>query len=135
MAESALVATYARRVRASAERVWENVLDWEHLPYLHSQAFSSVRRLSGDANGWRGEVGLVGSPGSVAAIDVALDRSLPEYARSAATSAMGRLGDPSVTPALIELLDSGLEPRRAAKVRPSGPPPSRRRSSCPRARC
>lgn len=49
-------------------------------------------------------------------IDVAFDRSLPEYARSAATSALGRLGDPSVTPALIELLDSGLEPRRAATL-------------------
>ena len=26
------VATYERLIRAPEERVWENVLDWEHLP-------------------------------------------------------------------------------------------------------
>ena len=29
------VATYRRRIGASLERVWENVHDWEHLPWLH----------------------------------------------------------------------------------------------------
>ena len=29
--ELALAATYTREVRAGIERIWENVLDWEHL--------------------------------------------------------------------------------------------------------
>jgi hypothetical protein len=29
-----LVATYRRTIHASLERIWENVLDWEHLPDL-----------------------------------------------------------------------------------------------------
>lgn len=72
-------AVYERELDASVERIWENVLDWEHLPYLHSQAFSSVSMSSGDADGWRGEVGLAGAPGSLAAIDVALDRANLRY--------------------------------------------------------
>jgi nitrite reductase/ring-hydroxylating ferredoxin subunit len=52
------VATYARRVHASAERVWENVHDWEHLPHLHSGSFRSIRCERADATGWRARVGL-----------------------------------------------------------------------------
>jgi nitrite reductase/ring-hydroxylating ferredoxin subunit len=54
------VATYTRRVRASAERVWENVHDWEHLPYLHAGAFRAIRCQRADASGWRARVGLAG---------------------------------------------------------------------------
>jgi HEAT repeat protein len=61
--------------------------------------------------------GLMGSTELIRPlIDVAFDQDLPEHVRSAATSALGRIGDPSVTPALIELLDMGLEPRRAATL-------------------
>jgi nitrite reductase/ring-hydroxylating ferredoxin subunit len=52
------VATYARRVRASAERVWENVHDFEHLPYLHAGSFRSIQCRHADAQGWRASVGL-----------------------------------------------------------------------------
>lgn len=49
--------------------------------------------------------------------EVALDGSRPEFIRSSALSALGRLGDPSVVPVLISALDQGgLEPRRAAVV-------------------
>ena len=72
-------AIYERVLDASLERIWENVLDWEHLPWLHSQAFSSVSMHSGDADGWRGEVGIAGMPGAVAGIDVALDRANMRY--------------------------------------------------------
>jgi hypothetical protein len=39
------VATYERTVRASLDHVRENVLDWEHLPWLHPETFSHVRLL------------------------------------------------------------------------------------------
>ena len=34
--ELVIAAVYKREVAASLERVWENVYDWEHLPFLHS---------------------------------------------------------------------------------------------------
>jgi HEAT repeat protein len=61
--------------------------------------------------------GLNGSTDAIRPlIDIAFDKSLPEHVRSNATSALGRIGDPSVTPALMELLGLGLEPGRAAAL-------------------
>jgi HEAT repeat protein len=61
--------------------------------------------------------GLTGSTDAIRPlIDIAFDKSLPEYVRSNATSALGRIGDPSVTPALMEILNLGLEPGRAAAL-------------------
>jgi nitrite reductase/ring-hydroxylating ferredoxin subunit len=72
-------AVYERELDASVERIWENVLDWEHLPYLHSQSFTSVRMTSQDANHWCGEVGLPDSGGSTVELDVRLDRPNLRY--------------------------------------------------------
>jgi nitrite reductase/ring-hydroxylating ferredoxin subunit len=52
------VATYRRTVGASLERVVENVLDWEHLPWLHRASFSSIELVDAGDAGWRAEVGL-----------------------------------------------------------------------------
>jgi nitrite reductase/ring-hydroxylating ferredoxin subunit len=59
--ELEIVATYRRAIRASLERVWENVLDWEHLPWLHSESFSDIRCLDAGRWGWRAEVQYPGS--------------------------------------------------------------------------
>ncbi|MEP0203157.1 MAG: Rieske (2Fe-2S) protein [Halioglobus sp.] len=47
------VATYKRRVKASLSRVWENVLDWEHLPHLHDASFNYCELDEVGAWGWR----------------------------------------------------------------------------------
>jgi nitrite reductase/ring-hydroxylating ferredoxin subunit len=52
------VATYRRRLGASVERVWENVRDWEHLPWLHRESFRSIELEHEDAIGWRARIGL-----------------------------------------------------------------------------
>jgi nitrite reductase/ring-hydroxylating ferredoxin subunit len=52
------VAVYPRRVRASEERVWENVRDWEHLPWLHRTSFRSIELEDEGAWGWRARIGL-----------------------------------------------------------------------------
>lgn len=52
------VATYERTLQASPERVWENVLDWEHLPWLHRGSFCSIEREDSGAWGWRARVGV-----------------------------------------------------------------------------
>jgi nitrite reductase/ring-hydroxylating ferredoxin subunit len=57
-----LAATYNREVRAGLDRIWENVLDWEHLPVLHEMYFDQVELLGIDGSGWR--VALTKKPGS-----------------------------------------------------------------------
>ena len=52
------LARYARRVAAPLERVWENVLDWEHLPYLHRESFCGIELEEAGAWGWRARVRL-----------------------------------------------------------------------------
>ena len=47
------VATYERVIRAPLERVWENVLDWEHLPHLHATSFEYIALDEGGDWGWR----------------------------------------------------------------------------------
>ena len=47
------VAVYRRTIRASLDRVWENVLDWEHLPWLHREAFAEIELRQAGAWGWR----------------------------------------------------------------------------------
>ena len=49
-------AVYEREVGASLKRVWENVHDWEHLPWLHGQAFCGIDLLDSGPWGWRARV-------------------------------------------------------------------------------
>jgi hypothetical protein len=52
-AELALAAIYTREVRAGIERIWENVLDWQHLPALHDISFNHVALIEIGSWGWR----------------------------------------------------------------------------------
>ena len=74
------LAEYRRDVAASLTRIWENVLDWEHLPWLHRGAFLGVRLLEASRDGWRAEVLLppATAPRS-AEIAVRLDRRELRY--------------------------------------------------------
>ena len=47
------VADYRRRIRANQERVWENVMDWEHLPHLHHTNFRYAELDDAGDWGWR----------------------------------------------------------------------------------
>jgi hypothetical protein len=51
-----LVATYRRTIHASLERIWENVRDWEHLPWLHRSSFLSIRLLEQTPDSWRARI-------------------------------------------------------------------------------
>jgi nitrite reductase/ring-hydroxylating ferredoxin subunit len=77
---AAPVATYLRRVAASLERVWENVLDWEHLPHLHHESFCAIELLEAGAWGWRARVALppVARPTPLT-IEVQIERAAREY--------------------------------------------------------
>ncbi len=61
MPQPLCVARYERRIEAGIERVWENVRDWEHLPYLHRTSFRSIALEEAGSWGWRARIGLASS--------------------------------------------------------------------------
>ena len=65
------VGTYVRDLGASAARLIENALDWEHLPFVHAQSFGSISIISGDENGWVASATLTG--GMAVSIALTLD--------------------------------------------------------------
>jgi nitrite reductase/ring-hydroxylating ferredoxin subunit len=74
------IARYARRVAAPLDRVWENVLDWEHLPWLHHESFCGVTLEEAGAWGFRARVLLppAAAPSEVT-LEVRIDRAAGEY--------------------------------------------------------
>ena len=47
--------SYRRRLPVSLERMYENALDWQHLPHLHRSSFCSISCESSGGWGWRAE--------------------------------------------------------------------------------
>ena len=79
-ASLALAATYTREVRVGIERIWENVLDWEHLPALHEIFFDDVALLEIGSWGWRVE--LTKRPGTAdrrMLLELQIDRARARY--------------------------------------------------------
>ena len=76
MQQAALIhiGTYSRDLGASLDRMFENALDWEHLPHLHSSSFGSIRLLQSDATGWRAESTLPGRADQLLTLDLRLNR-------------------------------------------------------------
>ncbi len=52
------VGQYRRAFAVSIDRLFENALDWEHLPHLHGHSFSAIEVVTADRNGWRSRVTL-----------------------------------------------------------------------------
>lgn len=75
-----LAGQYDRIVAAGLARVWENVLDWEHLPALHAGQFHSISLLDSGPSGWLARV--VNQPGDAVraqVIQVTIDREAGVY--------------------------------------------------------
>jgi nitrite reductase/ring-hydroxylating ferredoxin subunit len=108
--------------------VWENVHDWEHLPWLHCSTFRSIALEEAGAWGWRARVGLQPEPaGAEILLELRRDPAAPRYvARTLAGPGVGteiwtHLGDeegdrtaievefwlPGVDPAHADALGSG----------------------------
>jgi hypothetical protein len=119
------VATYERMVRASLARVRENVLDWEHLPWLHRDTFGHVRLLARRPDGWRAEVSLRGAPeGDVFVLDVGFEPDGLRYhsrtvtGRGAGTDIVTSLEPvgPRETRIVVEFLVPDIPPAGAERV-------------------
>lgn len=52
------VATYTRELPINLDRMYENAIDWEHLPYLHSSTFSYIEKIEAGQWGWRAKAAL-----------------------------------------------------------------------------
>lgn len=104
------VAVYRRTIHASLARIWENVLDWEHLPWLHRTSFRAIRLLDADHTGWRARVTLAAETSYEIGLDVQLDRPNLRYVsrtvegRGAGSEILTRLDpiDPRTTGITVE---------------------------------
>lgn len=47
------VVTYVRELPISLDRMYENAIDWEHLPWLHSTTFSYIEIIESGDWGWK----------------------------------------------------------------------------------
>jgi nitrite reductase/ring-hydroxylating ferredoxin subunit len=69
------VGSYRRRLPVSLERMYENTLDWQHLPHLHSSSFTSIAIETAGAWGWRAAVTSgEGEQATTSRIELNLDR-------------------------------------------------------------
>jgi nitrite reductase/ring-hydroxylating ferredoxin subunit len=76
----ARVGTLRRDVRASLARVWENVLDWEHLPWLHRDTFAGVALEAAGPWGWRAAIRLRGAAAAPPLdVELRIDRARASY--------------------------------------------------------
>lgn len=73
------VAVIERAIGASIERVWENVLDWEHLPWLHARDFASIELDEQADWGWRAKTASRNRPDDFYVIELRTDRAASRY--------------------------------------------------------
>lgn len=66
------VGSYRRELPVNLERMYENTLDWEHLPHVHRSSFTSIEAIDYGAWGWRARV--TNANGSVSELELRLDR-------------------------------------------------------------
>ena len=67
------VGTYKRSIPVSLDRMYENALDWAHLPFVHSTSFKSIKPLDYGAWGWKADV--IDVKGRAMRLELRLDRS------------------------------------------------------------
>lgn len=52
------VTTYTRELPINLDRMYENAIDWEHLPFLHSSTFSQIEVMASGDWGWKAKAFL-----------------------------------------------------------------------------
>jgi nitrite reductase/ring-hydroxylating ferredoxin subunit len=76
-------ATYSRELPVSIERLYENAIDWEHLPYLHRSSFARIDCADAGVWGFRARVWPQPyNQRSSVVIELKLDRALRRWITS-----------------------------------------------------
>src|SRR5271156_5759437 len=75
----ALAATYTREVKAGIERIWENVLDLEHLPTPRDTFFNHVALIEIGSWSWRVERTKAGTADRRMLMELQIDRAKARY--------------------------------------------------------
>lgn len=91
------VGEYRRELGASLQRMFENALDWEHLPHLHAGSFGSIDIIEADAAGWRASAAMAGG-GAPLELELRLDARAGRWVTT--TRAGGRIVSRIVTDAV-----------------------------------
>jgi len=73
------VAVLERTIGASLERIWENVLDWEHLPWLHRDSFASIDLEEAGDWGWRARAASTSRPDESFVVEVRIEPEVRRY--------------------------------------------------------
>ena len=66
------VGGYRRVLPVNLDRMFENAIDWAHLPYLHDTSFAGIECVDAGPWGWRAEV--ANHDGSSSTLELLLDR-------------------------------------------------------------
>lgn len=82
-----VAATYHRRVTGSLDAVWENVFDWEHLPWLHASSFSSIELVTEGDWGWHARILPARGGGGEFELELVADRPNRRYVARTLTGA------------------------------------------------
>jgi len=101
------VALYRRAIRASIASVWDNVLDWAHLPWLHHTTFRSIDATQAGPGGWTAHIEM--QPGGAdhrLTVELRIERSASRYvARTTAGAGIGSEIWTTLTPTTDEETD------------------------------
>jgi len=117
-------AAYDRTIAASVARIWENVLDWEHLPWLHRGSFRDVRLIDESTAGWRAWIATAMPRATESLVEVRIDRPALRYVTrtvegdGAGTEILTILEPASerATRIHVEFVLPEADPRRAAAI-------------------
>jgi nitrite reductase/ring-hydroxylating ferredoxin subunit len=118
-------ATFWRELPVSIERLYENTIDWEHLPYLHRSTFSRIECI--DAGDWGFRARVWSQPHDEQrkfVIELRLDRGLRRWITS---TLEGRGAGTEIwthafqlaerqTLVVVDFFVPGLDPARRAEV-------------------
>ena len=75
------VGTYRRVLPVSLDRMFENTLDWEHLPWQHASSFSAIECEDAGDWGWRARVNAA-RDGAESTIELRFDRTCGRWVTS-----------------------------------------------------
>jgi nitrite reductase/ring-hydroxylating ferredoxin subunit len=101
--------TYVREMAVSVERMYENTLDWAHLPHLHGSSFSRIELIAQEELAWRARVW---SPGARDDASIVIELRLdPECRRWITRTVEGRNAGGEVWTHCIPLSDDPARPR------------------------